>query len=77
MNYLKFLLSPKNLRFSSIRQAQCQHNFHPFVYEYFIHIYMNILYVYILQEGGRCCGGGRYIFSIDGRRAALWVAEQR
>ena len=41
-----FLLSLKNLSFSSICQAEYQHNFCPFVYEYFIHIYMNILYIY-------------------------------
>ena len=41
-----FLLSPKKLSFSSICRAQYQDNFRPFVYEYFVRIYMNILYIY-------------------------------
>ena len=62
VNYWKceqnFLLSPKSLSFFSICQAQYQYNFRPFVYEYFIRTYMNILYIYIFSISGRraCCG---------------------
>ena len=48
------LLSPKSLSFSSICQAQYKHSFRPFVYGYFIRVYMNILYIYIyISIGGR------------------------
>ena len=63
-----FLLSPKSLSFSSICQAQYQHNFCPFVYEYFIRIYMNTLYIYIYI----------YIFSIGGRRGCCgWLSRSK
>ena len=42
--------TPKNLSFSWIYQAQCQHNFLLFVYEYFIRVYIYIyIYIYIYK----------------------------